>query len=267
MSDTPDFKNFFGTAPSDQNALDIFAGEWSSSPPASRPELKAGVTPLFDDPRITWANDRFGEMGIAGGFAGRDVLELGPLEGGHTYLLNRVGAKSVTAVEASSRAYLKCLIAKETFGMGANTRFLLGDCLEYLRTTDRTFDIGVACGILYHQTNPVELLELLTKRCGAIFLWTVFYDPEFIAKLERPDPRFSPPVPMEHAGFPHVVHRFNYGASLDWKGFCGGGEEFSYWMEKPAILGALERFGFGDFHVAQQPNVHGSALLLTARKL
>ena len=266
MPDTPDFKNFFGVAPSDQNALDVFAGEWSSSPPAARGELKAGATPLFDDPRIQWAQDCFLEMGIANGFTGRDVLELGPLEGGHTFLLDRFCAKSVTAVEASTRAYLKCLIAKETFGM-PRARFLLGDCLEYLRATDRTFDIGVACGVLYHQTNPVELIELLTKRCGAIFLWTVFYDPEFIAKLPEPDKRFSPAVPMEHAGFKHSVHRFNYGASLDWKGFCGGGEVYSYWMEKPEILGAFERFGFGDFRMAVQPNVHGSALLLTARKL
>jgi SAM-dependent methyltransferase len=261
-----DFKNFFGAAPSDQNALDVFAGEWSSSPPPTRAELKAGATPLFDDPRITWANDRFGEMGLAGGFAGRDILELGPLEGGHTYLIDRLGAKSVTAIEASSRAYLKCLIAKETFGM-PRAHFLLGDCLAHLRTTDRTYDIGVACGILYHLTNPVELLELLARRCRAIFLWTVFYDPEFIAKQEKPDARFSPALPMEHAGFKHVVHRFNYGASLDWKGFCGGGELYSYWMEKPEIIAALERFGFGDFHVEQQPNVHGSALMLTARKV
>ena len=47
-----DFKHFFGTAPSDQNALDLFAGEWSSQPPSSRADLKAGATPLFDDPRI-----------------------------------------------------------------------------------------------------------------------------------------------------------------------------------------------------------------------
>ena len=261
-----DFKNFFGVTPSDQNALDVFAGEWSSSPPAARPELKSGATPLFDDPRIQWAHDRFGETGLAGGFAGRDVLELGPLEGGHTFLMDRLGAKSITAIEASARAYLKCLIAKETFGM-PSAHFLPGDCLTYLRTTHRTYDIGVACGILYHLTNPVELLELLGQRCRAIFLWTVFYDPEFIAKQPEPDKRFSPALPMEHADFKHTLHRFNYGASLDWKGFCGGGEVYSHWMEKPDILAALERFGFGDFRVEQQPNVHGSALMLTARKV
>jgi len=260
-----DFKHFFGTAPSDQNALDLFAGEWSSQPPAARPELRAGQTPLFDDPRITWAHHHLIAMGVADGFANRDVLELGPLEAGHTYLIDRLQPKSVTAVEANSRAYLKCLIAKEIFGI-TRARFLLGDCLEFLRTTDRHFDIGVACGILYHLTNPVELLELLARRCDALFLWTVFYDPEFVAQNPVPGAKFSEKLPMEHAGFKHTVHRFNYGPSLDWKGFCGGGDIYSYWMEKSEIVGALERFGFTDFRTEQHPNIHGSALMLAAKK-
>jgi hypothetical protein len=260
-----DFKHFFGVLPSDQNALDLFAGEWSSQPPADRPNLKAGVTPLFDDPRIAWTHHRLMEMGLEGGFRERTVLELGPLEGGHTYLLDRLEAASITAIEANARAYLKCLIAKETFGM-PRARFLLGDCLDYLRTTDRHFDIGVACGILYHLTNPVELLELLARRCDALFLWTVFYDSEFVAQNPVPGAKFSDVIAMETAGFKHTVHRFNYGPSLDWKGFCGGGDIFSYWMEKDEILAALRHFGFSDFRHEVQPNVHGSALMLAARK-
>lgn len=71
---------------------------------------------------------------------------------------------------------------------------------------------------------------------------------------------------METAGFKHTVHRFNYGPSLDWKGFCGGGEVYSYWMEKSEILEALRHFGFVEFRTEQHPNVHGSALLVAARK-
>lgn len=261
-----DFKNLFGVAPSDQNALDIFAGEWSSQFPAIRPELQAGVTPLFDDPRILWAGHRFAEMGLEGGWTGRDVVELGPLEGGHTYLLDLAGAKKVTAVEANSRAYLKCLIAKEVLGMSVRTRFVLGDCLEYLKTSAHPHEIGVACGILYHLTNPVELLELLARRCEAIFLWTVFYDPEFVAKNPVPGAKFSEALPMEHAGFRHTLHRFNYGPSLDWKGFCGGGDVYSYWMEKADIIGALRHFGFTQIATEEHPNIHGSALMLAARK-
>ena len=260
-----DFKHFFSVAPSDQNALDLFAGEWSSQPPPSRTDLKAGATPLFDDPRIAWAHHRLMELGVEGGVTGRDVLELGPLEGGHAYLLDRLGAKSVTSIEANARAYLKCLVAKETFGM-PRTHFLLGDCLAHLRTVDRRYDVGVACGILYHLTNPVELLELLARRCDSLFLWTVFYDPDFVAKNPVPGANFSEVLQMETAGFKHTVHRFNYGPSLDSKRFCGGGDVYSYWMEKPAILGALQSFGFTEFRTEVHPNVHGSALMLAAVK-
>lgn len=160
---------------------------------------------------------------------------------------------------------MKCLVAKEVFGI-PRARFLLGACLEYLRTTDRHYDIGVACGVLYHMTNPVELLEFLARRCDALFLWTVFYDPDFVAKHPGPGAKFSEALSMEHAGFKHTVHRYNYGSSLDSKAFTGGGDIYSYWMEKPAILAALRRFGFTDVQTEEQPNVHGTALMLTARK-
>ena len=274
-----DFNHFFDLPPSDQNALDLFAGEWSSQPPSTHSQLKAGSTPLFDDSRIHWAHKHLIAMGLVDGFTDRDVLELGPLEAGHTYVLDRLEARSITAVEANGRAYLKCLVAKEIFGI-PRAHFLLGDCLEYLRSTNRHYDIGVACGILYHMTNPVELLELLARRCDALFLWTVFYDPDFVAKHPGPAAKFSEAVSMEHAGFKYTVHRYNYGtSSLDSKArqflskwaatgvaFTGGGDTYSYWMEEPAILAALRRFGFTDVETEEQPNVHGAALMLTARK-
>ena len=41
------------------------------------------------------------------GVDGRRVLELGPLEGGHSYMLQRAGAARVLAIEANTRAFLK----------------------------------------------------------------------------------------------------------------------------------------------------------------
>jgi hypothetical protein len=260
-----DFDHFFGVAPSDQNALDLFAGEWSSKPPPTRPDVEAGDTPLYEDPRISWAQEQLGDMGLSGGFTGRDVLELGPLEGGHTYLLDRLEAGSITAVEANARCYLKCLIAKEVFGI-ARARFLLGDGLEYLRATDRRFDVGVAYGILYHQTSPVELLEMLSRRCDALVLWTVYYDPDFVAEHPGPAAMFSETAELEHAGFEHTVHRWNYGPQLDSDAFSGGGASYSHWMERPEILAALRHFGFTDLRTEDQENPFGAALLLVARK-
>src|SRR4030095_8651065 len=97
-------------APSRQHALDLFRGEWTSALPPGVEALDAGTLPLFADRWLTWGLDRLG------GVEGQRVLELGPLEGAHARLPVSRGAASVTAVEASRRAYLKCLVMKEVLG-------------------------------------------------------------------------------------------------------------------------------------------------------
>ena len=78
---------------------------------------------------------------------GRTVLELGPLEAGHSYLLERLGAAEIVGIEANTRAYLRCLVVKEILGLG-RARFLCGEFVSYLRTSDRRFDLAVASGVL-----------------------------------------------------------------------------------------------------------------------
>ncbi|WP_228042676.1 MULTISPECIES: hypothetical protein [unclassified Tychonema] len=74
------------SAPSVQNALDIFQGEWASKLPGDLSLLNAGQSGLFDDARITWAVEQLGEI------KGKNILELGPLEAGHTYMLEITGS-------------------------------------------------------------------------------------------------------------------------------------------------------------------------------
>mgnify|MGYP000154712492 CR=1 FL=1 len=62
--------------------------------------IKSGSTPLFGDPRIDWACDRLSEWGLP--IAGRRVLELGPLEAGHTACLRQRGAGEVVAIGGQS---------------------------------------------------------------------------------------------------------------------------------------------------------------------
>jgi hypothetical protein len=80
---------YVGMAPSGQSAVDVFAGEWSSRLPVAG--VTAGEIPLFEDERVEWA------LGHLGNVAGRTVLELGPLEGGHSSMLERAGALAVVA--------------------------------------------------------------------------------------------------------------------------------------------------------------------------
>lgn len=250
---------YVSTAPSPQNALDIFAGTWSSALPAPLDAVTAGPTPLFDDERVTWAVERLGGVG------GRSVLELGPLEGGHTYQLLRGGA-SVTAIEAQARAYLKCLVAKELLGM-TQARFLLGDFMEYLRAQPEHVDICFASGVLYHMRNPVETIALMAAVADQLYLWTHVYDAEIIHASRRRN-RYRRSVPASYRGFKHTLHHFDYARSLSGKGFCGGSAAYSNWLSRADLLAALDRFGWevGEIAFDTPEHLHGPALALVASR-
>ncbi|HEX5501638.1 MAG TPA: class I SAM-dependent methyltransferase [Thermomicrobiales bacterium] len=248
-------------APSPQHVLDIFAGEWASRLPAPLDTLRAGTVPLFEDARITWGAEQFG------GFAGKTVLELGPLEGAHTAMLARLGAASITAIEANTRAYLKCLIVKELLDL-QGAHFLCGDFVEYLRTNRQRFDVAVANGVLYHMPNPVEVLALLARATDRLLLWTVYYDEEILARSPHIARRFAGSAPAEHDGFRYTRHRYEYREALIVEGFCGGAHPFSHWLSRDDILGALRHFGLSDIAINFDHPDHpsGPAFALVAQR-
>ena len=87
---------------------------------------------------------------VLGSIEGFRILELGP-RGQHSYQLERLGAASVLAIEASPDLFLKCLITKEILDLKA--RFLLGDFVQYLESTADEFDLIFVSGVLYHMTD------------------------------------------------------------------------------------------------------------------
>jgi hypothetical protein len=130
---------YITTFPSEQHALDIFKGEWASKLPLPFKQLIAGEAELFEDGRITWLGERLVDV------EQMHVLECGPLEGAHTYMLEQLGVASIVSIEASTRAFLRCLVVKELVGL-ERSRFLLGDFISYLRSGER-YDLVVACGV------------------------------------------------------------------------------------------------------------------------
>jgi hypothetical protein len=189
--------------------VNIFNGEWASRFPGDLATLPAGQSPLFEDSRITWAIEQFG------GITGHHMLELGPLEAGHTFMLEQLGAASITAIEANTRAFLKCLIVKEMLQL-KRSQFLCGDFVEYLRATQQKFDSCLACGVLYHMANPAELLRLIAQSADRVFIWTHYFDrdpitsdPALLAKFHLDG------IPSEHYGFSHTLYRQEYQTALD----------------------------------------------------
>lgn len=246
--------------PSHQNAVDLVPG-WNHAFP-ERYALKAGRAVLYNDPRIHWAVAQFGSL------AGKRVLELGPLEASHTAMLEQYGADALDAVEANVAAYLRCLIAKQVFEL-RRARFHLGNFLPWLERDDLSYDLIVGCGVLYHMNDPIRLLELISRRADAVYLWTHYFDDE---AMPPGDPRglaFVNRIRTVRCG-EHTIRlrgRRYYGADKS-SMFCGGPEDLHYWMEKPAIVEVLRAFGFDDVRTAHDHPDHpnGPAVSIFARR-
>ena len=157
-----EFDQYVRSADEVQNAVDLVPG-WNNPLPPDAGAKAGGGCGLFTDPRVVWAIEQFGDI------RGAKVMEIGPMEASHTYMLEQAGAQ-VRAVEANKLAYIKCLIVKEMLGLKA--RFSLAEINEWLRATTGDYDLVFACGVLYHMRDPVTLLELLAQRTSAIYLWT-----------------------------------------------------------------------------------------------
>jgi hypothetical protein len=248
-------------APAAQHALDIFKGEWWSSLPGEWSGLQAGQLPLFDDARIRWAIEALG------GVAGKRVLELGPLEGGHTYSLEQAGAHSILSIEASRKAFLKCLVVKEVVGL-QRARFVLGDFEEYLRATHDRFDVAIASGTIYHVREPVELILNLARVTDRVFIWTQYYVKERLEAIPHMAHRFGQSHEAEFGGFRHTRHPYFYGDFLQTSRFAGGSEAFSHWLSRDDLLGALRHAGLTEIVVGVDDpgHVNGPSISLVARR-
>src|SRR5262249_16934288 len=157
---------------------------------------------------------------------------LGPLEGGHSAMLEALGAASILAIEANTRAFLRCLLVKELLGL-RRVRFECGDFVEYLRGGPPKVDIILASGVLYHMENPADVVELLSRACAErVFVWTHYYDEERLSAIPRVRAAFVGSRPAVHQGFAHTLHRQEYLRPDAQPMFCGAGQPGSHWLSR-----------------------------------
>lgn len=243
-----------------QNSVDIFKGEWISAFPA-HVNVKAGDNPLYNDGRLQWLTTQTP-------VAGRRVLELGPLEGSHTFQLLQAAAASVTAIESNRRSFLKCLVTKELLGMD-NARFLCADFMDYLECNPgERYDLCVASGVLYHMRDPLRMLGLCCQHADELFLWTHYYDEALLNANPAQAYRFGQTVACEWQGFKVRGYRRAYGAQIWNPLHLGSDAAYSVWLPRDIILDALRHFGFNDIVIGDEEPGHaaGPAFSLLARR-
>ena len=116
--------------------------------------------------------------------------------------------------------------------------------------------------------NPVEALGLIANVADSVFLWTHYYDEATIATQPIIAAKFSGSATNRHRGFEHTLHRYEYGAALDWGGFSGGTSLYSHWLSRADIVRCLEFLGFNDLRVNFEDPRHpnGPSFAVLARR-
>jgi SAM-dependent methyltransferase len=237
-------------APSVQNILDLFSGEWSSSLPLHF-DMKTtpGSANLFEDPRIDYVEKVFG------GFKGKRILELGPLEAGHSYMLHQKGAAQIIAVESNSRAFMKSLCIKEILGLN-KLKLLYGDFRAYFQKSCECFDIVIASGVLCHVTDPLQLIKQLSYSSDNLYISTHYYDPEVIQARFDLHSKFGELETVEINGSYYQSIEYFYDGALNWNGFCGGSAPSSRWLTRYSILEYLKANGYNNIDISHESKNH-----------
>ena len=238
---------YASTEPNAQSTVDIFKGEWLSVLPGG---LNSGWADLFNVDRVAWPNSLFD-------ISGKSVLELGPLEGGQSFALHKIGANTITAVEGNSRAFLKCLIVKELFDL-SRIKLLYGDFVKYLEKTNDRFDVIFASGVLYHMSQPLQLLSLIKQHTNQCYIWTHYYDQHLLedALGDQFDGKFGSRITIEYSGYRCDAYPQYYADALDRPEFAGGNAPSSLWLTRTDILSFLTHIGFTRIETNHENTLH-----------
>ena len=214
-----------------------------------------GPNSLFtQDPRPQLAATALGRND----YRGMHILEIGPVEAAHTYMLEQMGAERITCVEASAEAWLKCLVVKELLALN-RSRFLLGNIVAFLHENRRRFDLVYCSGVLYHMADPVELIEAIAKTADACFVWTHVYNSE-----RHPVTFAAERVTRLGIEVNYWSHRYGSKAEKHWCGI----DATAAWLTSEDMLRAFVAAGLSNINLIENQPGHpnGPAVLFTARR-
>jgi len=201
---------------------------------------------LSPEPRIAELCRRLDLKGLR-------ILELGSMEGAHSYMLESLGAGEVLAVEGRKDNFLKSLVIKNAFGLD-KCRFLLGDFKEVLGALEGGFGLCLALGVLYHLENPAEILYRIGELSTSLFVWSHYATQEFPKTREGQ---------VSHAS---KSYRGKF-VLEDTAHYTSGLYPRSFWLFEDQLLALINDAGFKHIDVvSKEQHEHGPAITLFASR-
>ena len=203
-------------------------------------QVYGGSFDAAGDPRLKWFQECFP--------GARNILELGSLEGGHSFALaalphvNQVVAVEARADNLKRARFIQGLLKqpKVSFVQGNLER------LELARLG--TFDVVYCSGLLYHLPQPWKLVEQMSRVARGAYIWTHYARPEE-AKVIR----------QGYRGRLYREWYFLFDA-------LSGMSASSFWPTRDDLLRMLGDYGYTEVKVVEEnhQHKHGPSITLAA---
>ena len=193
---------------------------------------------MINDRRVQQFFERFPNV--------RTILELGSLEGGHTFMLSRQpGVERILAIEARAANIEKAKFIGSLLGV-SNVDFRQANLEQLQLASLGYFDAIFCCGLLYHLPEPWKLISQLPVVAPSLFVWTVYANEN--------------EVTIEIDG---LRGREYVEGGLDEP--LSGLSPKSIWLTLPSLLEALKSGGYHNIDVLEtSQNPNGPAVSLAA---
>lgn len=201
---------------------------------------------LISEPRIDQLIKRVNVKGMR-------ILELGCLEGMHSYILQMLGAKEIVAIEGKRENFLKSLVVKNAFKLD-NCKFLFADVNKILDLFSTHFDLCLALGIFYHLKDPVKVIYRIGELADRLFVWSHY------CKEDYPEGTVADIVHGDRAYHGKYIGEDN-------RDILSALEDMSFWMFEEDLLNAVRDVGFNNIEIIKKEmHEHGPAITFFAQK-
>ena len=174
------------------------------------------------------------------------VLELGCLEGGHTFPIAR-RAEHVVAVDSRRENIEKARWIQQTLKL-SNISFRESNLEQSGASELGEFDTIFNVGLLYHLPEPRRLLEELARIGDQMFLWT------HVAPSEQAD--------VQQGGYQGMLYE-EHGPSDPLSGMSSG----SFWPTLEELIRMLADSGFYNSELIQEALDHPHGPAVTIRTM
>ena len=175
------------------------------------------------------------------------VLELGFLEGGHTFPIAKV-ADEVVAIDSRECNRRRAEWLRDTVYRQRNITFLEANLEQFDYAPLGGFDVVFNVGLLYHLPNPWAALARLATVAPAMYLWT-HVAPDQLSGAER-------------GGYGGMAYE-----EMGVEDPLSGMSSTSFWPTVDELVRMLEDHGFADCRILDEDftHRHGPSILLVCR--